>query len=180
MTNNPLSFNPIYSTNESQMFMFLILILLQNYLTNHEYVCFLQQDNIRRSIHTGTRAFNRGQKSFIHLNNTIMASKKHWLEESLERGGIEVLVYNGNLDVIVNVAGTNRVINSLQWSGKGEFVKSERKNYWVWNPESNRGELGNAGTNLFIYKSPSFYNFCIAFIINVSHNYTVFIFSHII
>ena len=86
-----------------------------------------------------------------------MASKKHWLEETLERGGIEVLIYNGNLDVIVNVAGTNRVINSLQWSGKGEFVKSERKSYWVWNPESNRGELGNTGTNLYIYKSQSFY-----------------------
>ena len=41
-----------------------------------------------------------------------MASKKHWLEETLGRGGIEVLVYNGNLDVIVNVAGTSRVINS--------------------------------------------------------------------
>ena len=89
-----------------------------------------------------------------------MASKKHWLEETLERGGIEVLVYNGNLDVIVNVAGTNRVINSLQWSGKGEFVKSERKNYWVWNPESNRGELGNTGPNLFICKSQRFY-YCI-------------------
>ena len=107
-----------------------------------------------------------------------MASKKHWLEETLERGGIEVLIYNGNLDVIVNVAGTNRVINSLQWSGKGEFVKSERKSYWVWNAESNRGELGNSATNLFIYKSQSFV--CIVFIINVSHNHTVFIFSHII
>ena len=110
-----------------------------------------------------------------------MASKKHWLEETLERGGIEVLIYNGNLDVIVNVAGTNRVINSLQWSGKGEFVKSERKSYWVWNSESNRGELGNSATNLFIYKSQSYTkNVCIVFIINVSHNHTVFIFTHII
>ena len=72
-----------------------------------------------------------------------MVSKKRWLEETLERGGIEVLIYNGNLDVIVNIAGTNRVINSLQWSGKGEFSKSERKSYWVWNPDINRGELGN-------------------------------------
>ena len=110
-----------------------------------------------------------------------MASKKHWLEETLERGGIEVLIYNGNLDVIVNVAGTNRVINSLQWSGKGEFVKSERKSYWVWNSESNRGELGNSATNLFIYKSQSFYiTKNVISIINVSHNHTVFIFTHII
>lgn len=71
-----------------------------------------------------------------------MVSKKQWLEETLKRG-IEVLVYNGNLDVIVNVAGTNRVINSLRWSGSGEFIKSKRKTYWVWNPDTNRGELGN-------------------------------------
>ena len=72
-----------------------------------------------------------------------MVSKKKWLEETLEREGIEVLIYNGNLDVIVNVAGTSRLVNSLQWSGKGEFVKSERKSFWVWNPETSRGELGN-------------------------------------
>ena len=72
-----------------------------------------------------------------------MVSKKDWLEETLEREGIEVLIYNGNLDVIVNVAGTNRLVNSLRWSGKGEFAKSERKSFWVWNPETGRGELGN-------------------------------------
>lgn len=36
-----------------------------------------------------------------------MVSKKAWLAEALERN-IEVLIYNGNLDVIVNVPGTNR------------------------------------------------------------------------
>ena len=77
-----------------------------------------------------------------------MVSKKKWLEETLEREGIEVLIYNGNLDVIVNVAGTSRLVNSLQWSGKGEFVKSERKSFWVWNPETGRGELGN---KMFLY-----------------------------
>ena len=64
------------------------------------------------------------------------------MEETLKRG-IEVLVYNGNLDIIINVAGTNRVINSLNWSGKKEFVKSKRKSYWVWNPDESREELGN-------------------------------------
>ena len=113
----------------------------QNYLTNHEYVCFLQQPHVRRAIHVGTRIFNQGYDSYLHLNRTMMASKKGWLEEVLERGRIEVLIYNGNLDVIVNVAGTNRVVNSLQWSGKGEFVKSKRRNYWVWNEEESRGEM---------------------------------------
>ena len=113
----------------------------QNYLTNHEYVCFLQQAHVRRGIHVGGQMFNQGFESYMHLNQTIMVSKKPWLEEVLERGGIEVLIYNGNLDVIVNVAGTNRVVNSLQWSGKREFTNSQRKNIWVWNERTSRGEL---------------------------------------
>ena len=106
-------------------------------------MCFLQQEAIRQSIHTGPKSLNRGIESYHNLNNTIMVSKKDWLEETLEREGIEVLIYNGNLDVIVNVAGTNRLVNSLRWSGQGEFAKSERKSFWVWNPETGRGELGN-------------------------------------
>jgi hypothetical protein len=35
----------------------------------------------------------------------------------------------------------NRVINSLVWSGRGEFNKSKRKNFWVYNERSGRGEL---------------------------------------
>ena len=89
-----------------------------------------------------------------------MVSKKKWLEETLEREGIEVLIYNGNLDVIVNVAGTSRLVNSLQWSGKGEFVKSERKSFWVWNPETSRGELGN--DNVFEAKFEHGYNISVS------------------
>ena len=50
---------------------------------------------------------HKGHQSYNQLNQTIMVSKKAWLAEALERN-IEVLIYNGNLDVIVNVPGTNR------------------------------------------------------------------------
>ena len=69
-----------------------------------------------------------------------MTDKKPWLEEALGRG-IRVLVFNGNLDIIVNVAGTNRMINSLQWSGKKEFANSKRDVIWVWNEDTGRGEM---------------------------------------
>ena len=60
--------------------------------------------------------------------------------EALRRG-LEVMIYNGNLDVIVNIPGTNKVVNSLQWSGRGEFVKSKRKDFWVYNERSDQPEL---------------------------------------
>ena len=69
-----------------------------------------------------------------------MNSKQPWLAEALRRG-LEVMIYNGNLDVIVNIPGTNKVVNSLQWSGRGEFVKSKRKDFWVYNERSDQPEL---------------------------------------
>ena len=76
----------------------------QNFLTNHEYICYLQKPSIRRAIHAGDAEFNRGLTSYYQLNQAIMKSKKPWLNEALNRG-IEVLIYNGNLDVIVNIPG---------------------------------------------------------------------------
>ena len=51
------------------------------------------------------------------------------------------MIYNGNQDVIVNVPGTNQMVHSLQWSGRGEFIKSKRKDFWVYNERSGRGQL---------------------------------------
>ena len=53
----------------------------------------------------------------------------------LEEGSIEVLIYNGNLDVIVHVPGMNRVVNSLEWKGKEEFNRDGRKKFWTWNDD---------------------------------------------
>ena len=58
-------------------------------------------------IHVGNIPFHKGFIAYNQLNESIMVSKKPWLSEALERG-IEVLIYNGNLDVIVNIPGTNR------------------------------------------------------------------------
>ena len=55
--------------------------------------------------------------------------------------GIEVMIYNGNLDVIVHVAGTNKLVNSLKWSGRGEFLKSQRKTFWVHNERKGSDDL---------------------------------------
>ncbi len=50
-----------------------------------------------RSIHVGDRAFHRGYHSYVFLNESVMVSKKPWLEEVLRSGQMEVLIYNGNL-----------------------------------------------------------------------------------
>ena len=46
----------------------------QNYLTNHEYVCFLQQPYVRRGIHVGATQFGAGLDSYKELR-TFVRSK---------------------------------------------------------------------------------------------------------
>ena len=112
-----------------------------NYLTNHEYVCFLQKEQVRRGIHAGGATFHKGHDSYTYLNESVMVSKKEWLNGILEDGSIEVLIYNGNLDVIVHVPGMNRVVNSLDWKGKEEFNRDGRKKFWTWNDDQRKVQV---------------------------------------
>ncbi len=73
-----------------------------------------------------------------------MVSKKDWLNDVLEDGAIEVLIYNGNLDVIVHVPGMNRVVNSLRWPRRQDFDADGRKKFWTWNDDLRYGELDMA------------------------------------
>ncbi|KAI9928960.1 hypothetical protein MW887_001353 [Aspergillus wentii] len=41
--------------------------------------------------------------------------------------GVDVLIYNGNLDLACNTAGNLRWTNSLRWNGQAEFVSQDLK-----------------------------------------------------
>ena len=41
----------------------------ENFLTNHEYVCYLQQPRIRHAIHAGNATFNKGTFLFVNQNS---------------------------------------------------------------------------------------------------------------
>lgn len=55
--------------------------------------------------------------------------------------GIDVLIYNGNLDLACNTPGNLRWTNSLRWSGQAEFTSQDLKP-WV---SPVRGESIQAG-----------------------------------
>ncbi len=40
---------------------------------------------------------------------------------------MQVLLYNGQLDLIVGAPLTERFLQVLQWSGQSDFLKAERK-----------------------------------------------------
>ena len=51
------------------------------------------------------------------------------LEKVLEK--MHVLIYNGNMDLMVNTIGMNSVVHNLNWSGRDDFLESGSKPYWV-------------------------------------------------
>ena len=54
-----------------------------NYLTNNEYVCYLQQPQVRKAIHVGNATFHSDNVAYVHLRNQMMISKNEWLSEAL-------------------------------------------------------------------------------------------------
>ncbi len=70
------------------------------------------------------------------------------------------LFWFGNHDNAVKLSSSQ---DALRWSGRGEFVKSKRKDFWVWNGETERGELAgyiNEGGGLTF----ALVKFCVIFL----------------
>lgn len=56
--------------------------------------------------------------------------------------GVDVLIYNGNLDLACNTAGNLRWASSLLWNGQAEFASQDLKS---WHSVTN-GAMRNAGS----------------------------------
>ena len=95
-----------------------------NYLTSNDYVCFLEQPRVRKALHLGNIQFQFGDlsnekmqagvmregiarkiKLFIH---NFTSEKFRWFEQLLSK--TNVLIYSGNLDVIVNFLGITKMV----------------------------------------------------------------------
>jgi len=77
----------------------------------------------------------RGYKAYVALNESVMIDKTPWLSEVLREKSVRVLIYNGNLDVIVHLKGTSELIRRLDWEGKKSFDESQKRSFLVWNED---------------------------------------------
>nr|KAF6302248.1 carboxypeptidase vitellogenic like [Pipistrellus kuhlii] len=91
------------------------------------YGQFLTLSEVRRAIHVGNRTFNDGSKVEKYLREDTVKSVKPWLTEIMNH--YKVLIYNGQLDIIVAAALTERSLMAMSWKGSREYKKAERK---VW------------------------------------------------
>ena len=63
----------------------------------------------------------------------------HLVDEVLKSSDIDIVVYQGQLDMMCNTAGALRWMNKLTWNGTEEFGKAERK--MLTNPDTQIPEM---------------------------------------
>lgn len=106
-----------------------------NYLHNKEdspfgdFGKYLEKDLVRRSIHVGNLTFHQDKKVEMNLVNDVMQTVKPWIEILIEK--YRVLIYNGQLDIIVAYPLTRNFLKQLKWSGAEEYKTAPRKLWMV-------------------------------------------------
>ena len=58
------------------------------------------------------------------MEDQILTDKVEILESVLDSGKIRVLLYTGNMDMVVHTMGMNRVVRDLKWNAREEFDSS--------------------------------------------------------
>ncbi|XP_065287705.1 probable serine carboxypeptidase CPVL isoform X1 [Dermacentor albipictus] len=103
------------------------------------YKAFVDSPVVRKAIHVGNLTFNNGDATGRHLRGDIMQSVKPWLASLMDKPQYKVLIYNGQLDIIIAYPLTDNFVCSIQWSGKEAFDKAERK---IWKRPDGNGVAG--------------------------------------
>ncbi|PSN49676.1 hypothetical protein C0J52_22833 [Blattella germanica] len=99
-------------------------------LESHEQMgTYVQLANVRKAIHVGNTTFDNGDTVGDKLIYDFMKSVKPWVEVLLEH--YRVLIYSGQLDIIVAYPLTLGFLNALQWSGSEEYKTAPRVQWHV-------------------------------------------------
>jgi vitellogenic carboxypeptidase-like protein len=94
---------------------------------------YVQEPIIRKALHVGQQPFNNGTTVKHHLANDMMRSVAPMLAALLDAGQYRVLMYSGQLDIIVPYRGTMNMFKSLKWSGSDRLQNATRTIWRVGN-----------------------------------------------
>ncbi|KAK9296016.1 hypothetical protein QLX08_009856 [Tetragonisca angustula] len=95
-------------------------------------VQWLQTADIRKALHVGNITFNAESKKVEeYLISDVMQSLAGLIEDLVQH--YKVLIYNGQLDIIVAYPLTEKYIQNLKWSGAEKYKTAQRKIWYVGN-----------------------------------------------
>lgn len=91
---------------------------------------WVQREDVRRAIHVGNCSFNLETKIVEdHLKEDIMQSLAVLVSDLVQH--YRVLIYNGQLDIIVAYPLTVNYLENLKWPGAKKYKTVGRKQWWV-------------------------------------------------
>ncbi|XP_065176055.1 probable serine carboxypeptidase CPVL [Sycon ciliatum] len=103
------------------------------------FVTALNRDEVRKAIHVGNLPFHMGNTVEIHLLADVQDSAlEQFLTVLKSDKNYKVMVYNGQLDIIVGVPLTEGMVSEMDWAGKEKFYNAARK---IWKVNSTDAEV---------------------------------------
>lgn len=91
------------------------------------YLKLWASDEVRKALHVGSLSFGHGGIVAEKLANDFMQSVTGFL--SILMDNYKVLIYNGQLDIIVGAPLTEAYLQVLPWSGQAAYQNAEKS---VW------------------------------------------------
>jgi len=88
------------------------------------YNTYVQTDQARKAIHVGSLPYNDGGIVETKLEEDIMKSVKPWIAELMNN--YKVMIYNGQLDIIIAYPLTVSFVSSIPWNGANDFGSAQR------------------------------------------------------
>jgi vitellogenic carboxypeptidase-like protein len=88
------------------------------------YNDYVVLSDVRRNIHVGNLPYQDGKKVELFLLEDIMQSVKPWLAAIMNK--YKVLIYSGQLDVIVALPLTEAMLQTVDWNGAKEYKRTNR------------------------------------------------------
>lgn len=93
---------------------------------------YVQRSDVRAAIHVGNTTFNV-ETEIVETNliNDIMQSVAPWISELLSK--YRILIYNGQLDIIVAYPLTENYLLNLNFNGADQYKTAIRYQWFVEN-----------------------------------------------
>jgi vitellogenic carboxypeptidase-like protein len=124
---NSTAEHPSYLANVTGYEYFATALETRTHKKRYYFTRFLNQTSTRKLIHVGEQPFNNVSSNVAtsFLNDLEFSSKAQM--EQLLNLKYRVLIYVGQMDLITPHVGVANFIRSMDFEGKSEFEKSERR-----------------------------------------------------
>lgn len=124
--NNPSTSNSSYLSNFTSYNFFYNHLITDKPEDYSYYINYIQSRQSRNAIHVGSLPFHTDDKVGQNLMMDLMVtSSKDQLASLMDN--YKVLVYNGQLDLIVPYFLTEDLLRSLAWKNSSEYKSTKRK-----------------------------------------------------